>query len=183
MRAGDRPPCDLDLGKPGPAREVLDGVAVSVAGREVHFRDARPLSKLLLDQADRLEELGPVHGGDEPHARDHVADRHVRGDLLVVLEPHDLVGSEPLSFDPLHQPRETGTLLRIALPQALQEMNGEGGRQRLPLESPQPGFPRFPRFGADAQKRIGESIRLFAGEPASDDPVGQTAQVLDQHEP
>src|SRR6266536_240633 len=158
-------------------------MAVTVAGREVHFPDPRSLPELLIDQADGFEEVGPVDGGNEPHARDHVAHRHVGRDLLVVLEPHDLVGTEPLRLDPLHEPGERRSLLRIAFPQPLQKMNREWGGKRLALESPQPRFPRFSRLGADAEQRVGEGVCVLARKPPSDDSLCQPAQVLDQDEP
>src|SRR5262249_60959449 len=42
--------------------------------------DRRPL-----DEAHALEEVGPFDGGDQPHARDHVAHRHVSGNLFALL--------------------------------------------------------------------------------------------------
>ncbi len=178
--AGDRPFRDLDLGKSGSSREILDRVAVAVAGRKIHLRDARSLFERLLDQTHGLEEICPVDGGNEPHARDHVAHGHVGRDLLEVLEPHDLVGGQPLGSDPLREPRECRGLLRIAFPQALQEMDCERGGERLAFEHSQPRLPRFARLGADPEEGVGERLRVLACEAAPDDALCQTTQVLDQ---
>jgi hypothetical protein len=90
-------------------------VAVAISRREVHLGDTRPAAQRLFDQADGFEVLGPVDRRDEPHARDHVADGHVSGDLLLVLETDDLVRRLLFLLDAPRQPRQRRSLLRVAL--------------------------------------------------------------------
>jgi len=45
-----------------------------------------------IDEADALEELRPIDGGHETHARDHIAHGHVHRALPLMLLADDLVG-------------------------------------------------------------------------------------------
>ncbi len=173
---------DLDLVQPGSTGEVLDRVPITVAGGEIHFGDPRPAAQRLFDEADGFEEVGPVDRGNVAHARDHVAHGHVRRDLFLVLEPHDLVGSQALLLDPFRQPGEGRGPLRVALPQPLEQVDRKGRREGLAVERPHRFFPRLSRRFPDAEEGVGERLRLLAGDPATDDALGQPAQVLDQDE-
>ena len=69
------------------AGDALDHVPVAVARGEIHARvDAgRVLAQRLLDDAQRLDELAPVHRAEEAQAADAVADRDLVGGLLLAL--------------------------------------------------------------------------------------------------
>ena len=93
LRVGDRLAASTSSSdRPGAPRELLDRVTVAVARREVHGAEVAVGSQRRIDEADALEELGPVEGRHRPHAGDHVADRHVRRGLALVLDSHELVG-------------------------------------------------------------------------------------------
>ena len=90
----DRAPGDLELGVIAPARELLDGMAIAIARREVHFGDARPGAERFVNQADALDEIRPVGGRKQAHAGDDVANGGMRGPLFLVLTPQ---GTRPSS--------------------------------------------------------------------------------------
>lgn len=138
-------PRDLDLREGTSPGEILDRVPVSIASSEVHLRDASAGSQGLLDETDGLEEVRPVHRGDQAHAGNHVTDGHVRGDLLLMLAPHDVVRGRALLLDPVRQPHQGGCLLGVALPQALEKVDRERNRQRLAFEGSKPCCERFRR--------------------------------------
>ena len=105
---GDHLTGHLELGSAGASRELLDRVTVAVAGREVHGTEGTVGSQRLVDDADAFEELCPVEGRHRPHARDHVADRHVRGGLVLELDSHELVGRRSRRRELLVEPGERG---------------------------------------------------------------------------
>ena len=122
------PSRDLNLGQPGAPGQVLDGMPVAISGGEVHVPERAALAESFVDQADALDEGGPVEPRDEPHARDHVADRHVHRRLALVLQANRLLGRGPLARQELLQPAERGGDGRILVPQALEQLHP--GRRR-----------------------------------------------------
>ena len=97
-------------------RDLLDDMAVSVAGGEIHppVGSPRVLAQRLVDGAHRLDECAPVHRSQEPEAADAVADGNLVGRLLLVLRPHQLLDRQaglgkPL-FDPGERQRQGGAL-------------------------------------------------------------------------
>ena len=108
LRVGDRLPGDVELGLPGASRQLLDRVTVAIARREVQGAEVAGRSQRLIDQADTLEELGPIERRHRPHARDHVADRHVRRGLTLVLDSHQLVGRRAQGRELSVEPGERG---------------------------------------------------------------------------
>ena len=94
-----------------PLGESFDGMAVAVARREVHVRvGARGiLAQHPLDQADPLEEHRPVDRREQPHARDHVADRQLVGRLALMLDAQHFFGRIVLRLErALQRLRERG---------------------------------------------------------------------------
>ena len=85
-------PGDVEFGPARAPRELFDRVPVAVAGREVHRGIGGAHSKHLVDQADTLEEFGPVECGHQTHARDDVPDGHVHRGQPLMLDPDDVVG-------------------------------------------------------------------------------------------
>ena len=126
---------DLELGAAGAARELLDRAAVAVARREVHLREVALGAQRGVDEADALEELRPVDRGDQPHAGDHVADRHVHRALALVLVAHDLVGRRALRREALVEPLQRRRDARILVAQPLHELHGERARQAAPARA------------------------------------------------
>src|SRR3546814_6703280 len=91
-RKPQRAPCNVALVQLAAAREALDHVPVAVAGGEVHppVGGARIVAQRLLHHAHGLDELAPVGHRQQAQAADAVADRHLVGGLLPVLELHPL---------------------------------------------------------------------------------------------
>ena len=59
------------------ARQLFDRAPIEVAGAEIHLAIAAAGPKRGIDQADLLEQIGPIHRRDQAHARDDVAYRDV----------------------------------------------------------------------------------------------------------
>ena len=164
-------------------RELLDGVAVAVAGGKVHRRIAGIRLEHAVDQADALEELRPVQGGHQAHAHDHVTDRHVHGRLPLMLEPHHVVGRRPLVGQPLVQPQEGGRHGGILIAQPLDELHREGGHQRGILEFLEgPGRP-LERAAAEPEQLVRERVGGLARRPRPDDALREAPEILDEHHP
>ncbi len=174
---------DLELGVPGAAGQLLDRLPVSIAGREVHRRDIRPGTERLLDEADALEEVRPLEGREEPHARDDVADRHVPGDLPLMLGRDHLVQVLPVAGQAVVQPHETGRVDRVAVAEPLGQLHEERTGERLPVEALQTGASLLERSGPLAQEDGRERVRRGALAAPLHDSIPEAAQVLDEHEP
>ena len=67
----------LKFGKGGSTGQFLDGAAVEVARREIHVSEIARRPQARIDEADVFEEFCPVDVGDEPQARDDVANGEV----------------------------------------------------------------------------------------------------------
>ena len=92
---------DLQLRKEGAAGQILDCVAITVAGEKVHAAIAAPtLAQLGIDQAHALHQRWPVERGNGAHTDDDVAYRRIGRDLIGMLEAHHLIERHP----PLGQP-------------------------------------------------------------------------------
>ena len=79
---------EQQLGLTRRQRQLLDRMPVAVAAAEVHLAvDAGGIAlQHLLDQADALEELAPVEGGDEAEARDQVGHARLLGGLVLPVD-------------------------------------------------------------------------------------------------
>ena len=182
LRTRHHPAGHLDLRAAGAPRQVLDRVAVAVAGREVERREVRAGAEYLVDPADAFEELLPVETRHEAHARDDVADGHVHGPLPVVLEAHDLFRRRALGREPLLEPAQRRHDVRILLAQALDELHGEGRGQPLLLDARQRRGCVRRRPSTEAEQPVGEHVGLLARRPVPHDPLREPPEVLDQED-
>jgi hypothetical protein len=178
---GDHLPRHLELGSAGAARELLDGVTVAVAGREVHGAEVTVGSQRLVDEADAFEELGPVEGGHRPHAGDHVAHRHVHGGLVLELDSHELVGRRSRGRELLVEPGERRHGLGILVTQALDELDGERRRQCGCVKGSEREGPG--RLSGETEELVRQGVGFLAGGTSLDDPLGEPPQVLHEHDP
>ncbi|MBK9031671.1 MAG: hypothetical protein IPL61_10130 [Myxococcales bacterium] len=125
---------DLDLGQGAAPGDVLDDVAVAVAGGEVHRRvgPGRIAAQRALDDAHRLDEDPPVGGDQEAQAADAVADRDLIGGLGLAGLLEDLLDGLALFgqalLEPRRRERERGAVTAEAAGQLGQERIGQRRR-------------------------------------------------------
>ena len=119
------------------AGEVFNAMAVTVARRKVHLRISlgRIVVENRFDETDAFDQAGPVKRREQFHARDDVADGHLRGGLPVMFELNDLLDALFLAlhaaFDPFDERRYVGVLIAQPLRQ-LHDVST--ARQRLVFE-------------------------------------------------
>ena len=116
LRASHGPARDVQLRPARAPAELLHGVSVGIAGREVHRGVVRAHMQHLVDEADALEELRPVERRHQAHAHDHVADGHVHRGLPLMLDANDVVRGRPLRLQPLIEPAQGRSDCAILLP-------------------------------------------------------------------
>ncbi len=167
---GHREAGDLELGAGGGAGEILDRVTVLVAGREVQGAEGGAGAQRLVDEADALEEVGPVEGRHHAHAGDHVADRHVHRGLVLMLGVHQLVGRLSSRGELLVEPPQGGGRLGILLAQALHQLDGEGGGQGRGLEPLE--RERSTGSAAQSEEVVREGVGGLAGGASGHDALG-----------
>ncbi len=172
---------DAHLGEGGAARELLDGVAIQVACREVHVRELAGTVQHLVDETHALEELGPVDIRHEPHARDDVAHRDVRGALALVFFLDQPLGADALRDELILEPGEGRRHLRILVAQPLHQLDGERGHQRLRAAHSRQRL-RVHLLTVHAQQSVGDGVGTLACRAADDDALRDAPQVLDQHD-
>ena len=175
-----------DFVQPASLRDLLDTVAVAVAGGEIHpaVRSPRVLAQNLVDGAHRLDEGAPVHRSQEPEAADAVADGNLVGGLLLVLRPHQLldrqVGLGKPLFDPGERQRQRGALSL----QPAREFRDERAHHRRVR-------PRHVRGQQDQALRVlfGDLHHLFRpaggevpGDASGDNPCPDAPEILDQRQ-
>ena len=158
-------------------------MAIPVARGEVHSGEDAVLGEGRVDQARALHERGPVEPGEEAHARDHVADRHVHLGLALVLAANGLLRCRALGGEPLLQPAKGGSRSRILVAQPLEELHARGGREPDVGQSGQRPRGVHGLSRPEAQQLIRERVGLFARCPAAHDPLSSSAQVLHQYDP
>ncbi len=165
-----------------PARQLLDRAAVEVPRREVHVRESRAGRQRRVDEAHPLEQLGPVHLGDQAHARDDVAHRDVRDAAALVLVVDGRVGRRPLRGEALVEPRQRGGDLRILVAQPQGELHGERlGQRGAPVFGEHHGH-RFRGASPDTQQAVGDSVRLLPRGAAVHGSLGEAPEILDEHD-
>ena len=120
---------------PRASRQLFDRVPIAIARREIHLGEVAVGAQHRIDEAHALEELRPIDGGHQAHARDHVAHGHVHRALPLMLRADDLVGGRSLRSQALVQPGERRRHLGILIAQALNQLDREGRRQRRLLEA------------------------------------------------
>ncbi len=165
----NRAPRDFQLRNAAAVREFLDCAAVAVARREVHLGDPRSVAQGRLDQAHALEEVSPVHRGEQAHARDDVADSYVRRHLNLVLLPDDLLRIGAFRLEAPAQPGERGSDRRILVAQAGEKLNQKCVRERAILQILERAQAPDGSGGVNSEQVIGDRIGLFSvGAPPVD---------------
>ena len=167
-------------------RDLLDTVAVAVAGGEIHpaVRSPRVLAQYLVDGAHRLDECAPVHRSQEPKAADAVADGNLVGGLLLVLRPHQLLDRQaglgkPL-FDPGERQRQGGALSL----QSAREFRDERAHHR----GVRPRHVRGQQYQAlrvlfgDLHHLLGPAGGEVPVDASGDDPCSDAPEILDQRQ-
>ena len=174
------PPRHLQLVVAASPGELLDGVSIPVPRREVHLGHAGPVAESLVNQADAFEEIGPVGRRQEAHARDDVANRRVVGDLLLVLLAHDLLGRGSVLLESAVEPLERGRDRRVLLAQALDELDGEGLRERRALQHREDRAPLGLGDAGRAEQSVGDPVRSVPRGPPRRDPLREPPEILDE---
>ncbi len=191
-RGGRRRQChrvlrDLGLRCLRDARQRLDGVAVAVAGAEVHLRvDAgRVAAQRLLDGRQRLDEVAPVHRAEQAQAADAVGDRDLVGRLLLALGVDALLDGRAALAQALFEPGQRQRQRRALALQPARELGHEGARQRR-LGARHVGDEED-ELARRLLGRLQHAQRPLRGEvavaEAGGDERADAAQVLDQRQP
>ena len=157
---GDGPPRDVQFRTPGPSRQPFDRMPIPIPRGEVHLREEAVGAERRIDETDALEDLRPIERGQEPHARDHVADGHVHPALPLMLLMDDLVGGRALAGEVLVQPDERRRDPRILIAQALKQAHHERRRQGHGVEAAQCLLGRAGRSTANAEQLVGQGVGL-----------------------
>jgi hypothetical protein len=177
-RAGDDDLRDLQLAVRRAAREHLDRAAIAVARREIHRGEVAARAQRRVDQTDLLEQLSPVHRGDQPHAGDDVAHGDVHRPLAVMFGAHGAVAIRALAAQAILEPEQRRRHARILVAQTLDELRHEGGRQRRLALGTQLLHRR--RIAARREQAVGDRVRRAPRGTARHDGLGGAAQILDQ---
>ena len=164
------------------ARQLLNRATVQVAAREIHCRKVAIRPQQFVDEADALEELGPVHIREQPHAGDDVANGYVRCALALMLFVDHLVSCRSLPGQVIVQPSSCRRYRGILIAQPQHQLDGKGWRQRGAGRIPADQRVRLRRISVQTQQPVGHIVRVLACSPAADDARGSAAQVLDQHD-
>ena len=155
--------------------ELLYRVAIAIAGRKIHRGEVAVRAQHRIDLTDALEELGPVDGGHEAHARDHVAHGHVHRALRLMLGANDLVGRRSLRQQPAVQPQQRRRHLGILIAQALNQFDREGPRQRRLFETFEGRFRGLCFAAANPQQPVGQNVSLMSRGAAGRDASRRSA--------
>ena len=182
----DRLPRHIGFVQSALLRDLLDDMAVTVAGGEIHpaVGSTRVLSQRLVDGAHRLDECAPVHRSQEPKASDAVADGNLVGGHLLVLRPHQLldrqVGLGKPLFDPGERQCQCGAL-------SLQPA-GEFRDERAPHRRVRPRHVRGQQYQAlrilfgDLHHLFGPAGGEVAVDASGDNPCSDAPEILDQRQ-
>ena len=178
----DRKSGDFDLGVPRASCEFFNRVPIAIAGREIHRGEVAACAQHRVYVTDALEELGPIDGGHEAHARDHVAYGHVHRALPVMLGADDLVGRRSLGQQPSVQPQQRRRHLGILIAQALNQLDREGPRQRRLFEAFKGRFGGLCFAAANSQQPVGQNVGLLSRRSAAHDALGGAPQIFHQND-
>ncbi|WP_258401279.1 hypothetical protein [Burkholderia multivorans] len=182
-RIGDDAAGNLELADGCAAGQRFNRVAIQVARGEIHLREARVAAQYLIDQADALEQIGPVHLRNQPHAGDHVAHGQAGGALLMVDGRDNLVRRRAARRQVPMQPRQCRRDGRIGIVQPLNQLHRERIVQYGLLVIGDERLRRDPRLAALAEQAIRERVGVESRAPVVDDLIREPSQVLDQHDP
>jgi hypothetical protein len=183
LRRLDRAPGDVDLGVPRAAREIFDRVAVTIARRELHRGEVALGAQRLVDETHALEEVRPIDLGQQPHAHDHVANRHVRRALQLMLFADDLVGRRSLTGESFVEPAQCWRHGGILVAKPLDELHRERTRQARRFEGPQHDGDRLRLATADSEESIRRAVGGLPSRTTGRDPFGRAPKVLDEEDP
>ena len=183
LRCHDGTARDVDLRVVRTPRQLLDGAAIEIARREIHVRKSAAGGKHVVDEADSLEQLRPIDVGDQAHAGDDVAHGDARGTLPLVCVAYDSVRCQSLRCQTLVEPGQRRSNSGILIAQPVHELHREGVRQRCPVVVRKHHRRRFGGASAGAQQTVGDSVRLLPGGAIAHDRLGETSQILDEHDP
>jgi hypothetical protein len=159
-------------------------MTVAIPGGEIHrgINVGRILAQGLLHNAHRLDELAPVHGGQEPQAADAVAHRHLVGRLLPVFRAHQLFDGRSGLAQPLLNPGERKCQGRtLALETACELGNKGAGQGRI--GACHIGDRQNQAFGilyGNRRHLVGPVGGAVSLDSAGGDPGGRPSQILDQ---
>ncbi|WP_425128605.1 hypothetical protein [Burkholderia metallica] len=133
----------------------------------------------MIDQADALEQFGPVHLRNQPHAGDNVAHGQAGGPLLMVDGGNDLVRRRAARRQVPMQPRQCRRDGRIGIMQPLNQLHRERIVQYGLLITGDERLRFHPRVPAFAEQPIRERIGVESRVPVVDDLVREPPQVFD----
>ncbi len=173
---------DFELGVSGAAGKLLDCAPVEISRGKIHLAKFTVGSEKGVDQTDFLEEFGPIDGGDEPHAGDDIADRHVGGGLPLVLGANRLVGGRPLRSETPVEPEQRRRYPGVLIAQPLDELDREGRRQCDLVELLQHSVRGHRRAVPDAEQPVRQGVGFPTRRKAICDPLGRAPQVLDERD-
>src|SRR5207244_7650751 len=94
---------------------------VAIARGKIHLRKGALSAESGIHKAAALENLRPIQCGYETHARDDVADGHVRPNLSVMFRPDHVVATSALGRDLFVQPGESRHDAWVLVAQALEQ--------------------------------------------------------------
>src|SRR5687767_6031489 len=110
-------------------------MAITVARRKVHLRvcACRIGAKNWFGETDAFDEAAPVDRRKQPHARDDVAYRHLRGGLALMFKLNNLLDALTmalrLAIDPFDERRHVWVLVA----QTPRQLNNEGATCLFPF--------------------------------------------------
>ena len=161
--------------------QLLDGAAVLVAGGKIHRGKIAACAQAGIHQADVLEQLRPVDGGNQAHAVDDVAYRKVGRALALLRMLHHFIDAAALRAEALFQPAQCRGGERVMVTQALGQLCGKRLAQRGAGALVQ--FPVERRVrGVFTQQAAGQCVGIGPRAAPGGHLVGQATQVFDQHD-
>ena len=182
----DRLARELGFGQRASLGHLLDRMAVAVASREVHSRVdiRRVFAQGLLDEAQGLDELAPVHRPEQAQAADAVADRDLRGGLVLRFGLHHLLDVLVRLGEALLDPGQRQCECGAAALQAACELGDEGaGHRRVGARHVGDDEDQALRvLLGHVEHLVGPDAREVAGPATRLDARADAAQVLDQRE-
>src|SRR4030095_10341654 len=84
-------------------------------------------------ETDAFDEAAPVDRRKQPHARDNVADRHLRGGLALMLKLNNLLDALTLALRLALDPFDERQRVRVLVAQTLCQLNNERAARLFPF--------------------------------------------------
>ena len=104
-------------------------MAVQLPRWEIEVGKVAVRAQDCIDSAHAFEQLTPIDGRHQPHARDDIPDGHVRRAFALLLQPDDTFRSGSLSCQGCVQPANRRRDPWIFLAQPADQLDRERGRQ------------------------------------------------------